>query len=90
MKIFSYNFKFLVGPLNIEGEDPPLGSVMLFQARWWLGFKDLKSFNLTLLARQWWILIQNDNYLCHKVLKARYFPQHSPCKAKKYTNASYL
>ena len=55
-----------------------------------LGFKDFKSFNLALLAKQWWRMIHNERSLCHRVLKAFYFPHHSPTKAEKGGNASYL
>ena len=39
-----------------------------------LGFQDLKTFNLPLLAKQGWRLQTNTNSLVHKVFKARYFP----------------
>lgn len=38
-----------------------------------LDFKNLKSFNLTLFAKQGWRLIQNEDSLLHRVFKARYF-----------------
>ena len=55
-----------------------------------LGFKDLGSFNLAMLAKQWWRLIQNDSSLNHKVLKVRYFSRLNPKKVSKGPNASYL
>ena len=48
-----------------------------------LGFKELESFNLALLAKQWWRVIHNENSLSFKVLKGRYFPNTSPMKALK-------
>ncbi|KAK9990469.1 hypothetical protein SO802_025454 [Lithocarpus litseifolius] len=39
-----------------------------------LGFHDLKSFNLALLAQQGWWLQCNTRSLVHQVLKACYFP----------------
>ena len=41
-----------------------------------MGFKDLKAFNLSLLAKQGWQLLQNQNTLFHQVFKAKYF-EHS-------------
>lgn len=39
-----------------------------------LGFRNLKAFNLTLLAKQGWCLQTNSISLIHRVFKARYFP----------------
>ena len=46
-----------------------------------LGFRDLYSFNISLLARQACRLIQSPDSLCARVLKAKYFPSSSPMLA---------
>lgn len=38
-----------------------------------LGFRDLKAFNLALLAKQGWRLQNESNSLVHRVFKAHYF-----------------
>ena len=39
-----------------------------------LGFKDIYTFNLAMLARQGWWLVQNKESLCCRILGAKYFP----------------
>ena len=39
-----------------------------------MGFTDLKTFNLALLAKQGWRLQTNSSSLFHRVYKAKYFP----------------
>ncbi|XP_075670461.1 putative mitochondrial protein AtMg00310 [Castanea sativa] len=39
-----------------------------------MGFRDLRLFNLTLLAKQGWRLQTNSSSLCYRVYKANYFP----------------
>ena len=55
-----------------------------------LGFKDLESFNLALLAKQWWRIMNNENSVSFKVLKGKYFPNTSPKKVLKSPCSSFL
>lgn len=47
-----------------------------------MGFKDLKTFNLELLAKQGWWIQQSPKSLVHKVFYAKYFPDRSFRDAK--------
>ena len=50
----------------------------------------MEGFNLGMLAKQWWRIIQNSDSLCYNVLKARYFPETEPMKSREYSTASFL
>jgi hypothetical protein len=55
-----------------------------------LGFKDLYTFNLAMLARQGWRLVQAPDSLCSKVLVARYFPTGDVLSAVPSIGMSYV
>jgi hypothetical protein len=48
--------------------------LILPKCRGGMGFRDMKQFNQTLLARQAWWLIQFPDSLCSRLLKAKCFP----------------
>ena len=54
-----------------------------------LGFRDLKAFNLTLLAKQGWQLQTNTTSLVHRVFKAWYFPKGNFLSIKLENHPSY-
>jgi hypothetical protein len=54
-----------------------------------LGFRDLHSFNMAMLAKQSWRLIQKPDSLCAQILKATYFPDTHLLKAKVRDGCSY-
>ena len=55
-----------------------------------LGFRDFKNFNLALLAKQLWRLIQYPNSLFARVLKGRYFRNSNPIDVTKASTPSYV
>ena len=55
-----------------------------------LGFKELESFNLALLAKHWWRLIHNEQSLSFKILQSKYFPNQDPMQVMKDSRGSYL
>ena len=54
-----------------------------------LGFRDLKAFNIALLAKQGWRLQSNTHSLVHRVLKACYFPDRDFIHAELGRTPSY-
>ena len=54
-----------------------------------LGFRDLHLFNLAMLARQGWRLLQEPNSLCSRVLGAKYFPDGNLLSAEASRGISY-
>jgi hypothetical protein len=55
-----------------------------------LGFKDIHIFNLSMLARQGWRLLQAPEYLCARVLHAKYFIDGDLLRAKPVPGMNYV
>jgi hypothetical protein len=54
-----------------------------------LGFRDLELFNLAILAKQGWCLIQNPETLMAKIMRAKYYPNSNFLEADIGQNPSY-
>ena len=55
-----------------------------------MGFRDLHLFNMALLARQGWRLLQQPDSLLYRILKAKYFPRSSLLEASVPCNVSFI
>jgi hypothetical protein len=55
-----------------------------------LGFRDLEWFNLALLAKQGWRLLQNPDSLVAKILKEKYYPHSEFLDASLGRQPSYV
>jgi len=54
-----------------------------------MGFRDLGTFNVALLAKQGWRLLTIEDSLAYKIIKAKYFPKTSFIEAWRGDNSSY-
>ena len=54
-----------------------------------MGFRDLHSFNLAMLAKQIWRLVTNPDSLCAQILKAKYYPNGSILQAGPKNGSSF-
>ena len=55
-----------------------------------LGFRDLWHFNLAMLAKQGWRLLQKDGSLIYRCFKAKYFPMDNFLEASDIPNSSFV
>lgn len=55
-----------------------------------MGFRDVGVFNSVLLAKQVWRLVVDDDSLCSRVLKTKYFPQAHVLDARLDPTPSYV
>jgi hypothetical protein len=54
-----------------------------------LGFRDVHAFNMAMLAKQSWRLIQNPRSLCTEILKAKYYRDGDLLRAEPKEGMSY-
>lgn len=55
-----------------------------------LGFKKLKEFNIAMLAKQAWRLINGSNHLVTNLMKARYYPDSDFLNVNLDNNSNYI
>ena len=55
-----------------------------------MGFRDIRSFNLAMLAKQGWRLLQDKGSLLYDCFKAKYFPRCSFSEADDAPNSSFV
>ena len=55
-----------------------------------MGFRDIRSFNLAMLAKQDWRLLQDKNSLLYSCFKEKYFPRCDFLEVKDCQNSSYV
>ena len=55
-----------------------------------MGFRDLRAFNLAMLAKQGWRMVQGNESLLYQCFKARYFLRSTFLEAKESPNCLYV
>ena len=55
-----------------------------------LGFRDIYAFNLAMLAKQGWRLVQDLGSLCARVLQAKYYAGTTCLQVKPRSRMSYI
>ena len=55
-----------------------------------MGFRDLQNFNLAMLVKQGWRLLQEEDSLVYGCFKAKYFPRSYFLEASGVPNSSFV
>ncbi|KAL4606444.1 hypothetical protein ACB092_09G103400 [Castanea dentata] len=55
-----------------------------------MGFRDIRSFNLAMLAKQGWRMLTDHNSLLYQCFKAKYFPHCTFLEATDHPHSSYV
>lgn len=55
-----------------------------------MGFRDIRSFNLAMLAKQGWRLLTNHDSLLYRCFKTKYFPRCTFLEAGDHPNSSFV
>ena len=55
-----------------------------------MGFSDLRNFNLAMLAKQGWRLLQKDGSLIYRCFKVKHFPRGNFLEASNIPNSSFV
>lgn len=67
-----------------------LGCVDYFQSKMRVGFREMHFFNLAMLVKQLWNIMQKPTSTIYMILKAKYFQRQHILKASVGHNPSYL
>ncbi|KAJ0095077.1 hypothetical protein Patl1_15891 [Pistacia atlantica] len=86
LSIPSYSMSCFLLPSSLCAE---LEGMMARKASGGLGFKNLRVFNLAMLATQGWRLVKEENSLLHRLLKAKYFSGSDFLQARLGRSPSY-
>ena len=65
------------------------GSFVFLKKEGGMGFRDFHSFNLAMLAKQVWRLINDPDSLCARALQAKYYPHGDILKAGPKSGSSF-
>lgn len=55
-----------------------------------MGFRDIRCFNLAMLAKQGWRLLHDNGSLLYECFKAKYFPRGNFLEAIDVPNSSFV